>query len=255
MVEKNDFSTEGEQDNILLTLTDDLIVDAIIYQIENFNRILLNTGSVNILDKFNMRVNYLLFKHQTDDILTGRIKEQLNAIYMKIAQKINEVLSINLPSITYNLNMYVRNIYHTFIVNYEEMITNFFISYIINNKSEFSYPEESISLSFKKICKDKQDAVILSNFGNVIDSIISMPIDLSIIAETLLLLDADKCTYRFLNLNKTHELWMQSSHPGTTHPLLSVLSDRTEGFSMLKSAICTEYLNIIPKKKKDDVIS
>ena len=74
-----------------------------------------------------------------------------------------------------------KNCYDFFVVNLNENISNFLLNYILNNKSSLcemfddEYRRKDVTtINMKKITKNKDDVLILSNLNSVINNILDL---------------------------------------------------------------------------------
>ena len=75
----------------------------------------------------------------------------------------------------YELHEMAVNCYDFFIVNIKEYISNFILNFILCNKSMLCEAFEDVTtLNMKRITKNKEDVVILSNLNSVINYILDL---------------------------------------------------------------------------------
>jgi hypothetical protein len=81
----------------------------------------------------------------------------------------------------FELHEIAKNCYDFFVVNLNENISNFLLNYILNNKSSLcemfgdEYRRKDVTtINMKKITKNRDDVLILSNLNSVINNILDL---------------------------------------------------------------------------------
>lgn len=118
------------------------------------------------------------------DEYRGEIFELKDNFSIFLLTEINN--KFNLEIDTENLDDYevhniAKNCYDFFIVNLREVLTNFILNYICLNKSNISsvfddeYKKKDVTtINMKKLTKNKDDVIILSNINSVINYILDI---------------------------------------------------------------------------------
>ena len=111
----------------------------------------------------------------------NEMKEDFSVFILKeMDNKFN--LGVDFENIgDFELHEIAKNCYDFFVVNLNENISNFLLNYILNNKSSLcemfgdEYRRKDVTtINMKKITKNRDDVLILSNLNSVINNILDL---------------------------------------------------------------------------------
>jgi|GEM_PF-3186136 len=175
-----DFFTERDIDQIINTLSDDIVLKNIEDQI---NGILLDQKEIqtSYLPYFIQRYNYVMNKYKDNEEITTKIKSAIEKVYEEIKVLITEKFNIKVDfseSVTFNDRLeLIESFYKFFIIDLQDNCINFLVNYITTERKNlvkaFKPNTNKKDLSFVNLKKylNNENIFIVFNLDEIIDSI------------------------------------------------------------------------------------
>ena len=244
--------TEDESDTIINNLKDELIMESINEQIKDpLNN---SFGNADYLDIFTSRYQYLSECYKDSPSFIKKlndIKELIyNNIFESITQKFN--LSYNLSNI--NIIECASNLYYFFVIDYKQNLIDYILNDIFKNKKsillslqEPKYTKNLTINALKKVLKNKDDAIIISNILSVVDSIIKNDKDNLDVISDICKLDIEES-----NNYSIYQYFLKdfslAPNKDFNNLFFKSIINRKEGFAFIVNEIKMELLENAPKK-------
>ena len=245
--------TDEESDNIINDLKDELILESIMVQIDKpFSSGHKNT---DYLDIFETRYNYLITVYAESVDFVNKITEIKMTMYSEIFHKITTKYGIEYTDGNFDLCETVKYLYHFFCLDYQDNIVQYIVATIRHDKKSLSalYTESTFSKSLsanalKKVLKNRDEAIIIANLKDVVDTIISQDMDSLDVIKKITEEDAMEATnYKIYKYFLTDFILAPPKNFAKLY--FEILYDKGEGYSTIINEIRTILYNYAPKKK------
>jgi hypothetical protein len=250
----DDVITPQEQTVLLNNLTDELLLENIYDQIET--PILDLYDPTNFIDVFESRYKFLSvrFKDTPDFIIA--LNDTRRHFYISIFDKVCNKFGFEIDLTTERTYVITKVLYEFFILNYKENILNFITEYITENKKSLvaSFDDGSKNLdlvSLKKVFKNKNDAVILSNIYRIIDIITRQELSAKNILGLITQVDPSEFSNFFIEslFIKDDVVSIKDSF---SNVFLNVLIKKGDGYTKIINELQMELFSIFPKKIEEE---
>jgi hypothetical protein len=247
----DDVITPQEQTVLLNNLTDELLLENIYEQIEK--PIMDLYDPTNFIDVFESRYKFLQMRFRETPDFISALNDTRRHFYISIFDKINARFGFTIDLTTEMIYPITKALYEFFILNYKENIETFIIQYIQENKkslvSSFDDGSKNLDLiSLKKIFKNKNDAVVLSNIYRIVDMIINQELPAKNILELIVSADPSESTNFFINRIFIEEEMEVDVEKGFSGIFLDNLIRKSDGYTKIINGLQMELFNIFPRK-------
>jgi hypothetical protein len=179
--DENEFEIDREMQEYLTDLSFDVVQANISEQLVSPLDITVNYLE-NILDKYDSAKEIYSDNEDVINNITSTMEDFCFNILNEISSVYN--LSIDMDRLTseYDIIKACQFIYEFLVLRFKKNITRFFYQYIKQNKKiiieKFSDNKKDVTtLTYKKMLKNKDDVIIISNLPEIISFIISLDID------------------------------------------------------------------------------
>lgn len=245
--------TEDETDVIINNLKDELIMESILEQIENpFNN---SFGNADYLDIFETRYTYLTTVYKNSTTFINKINEVKDNMYSEIFEAITKKFDLKYTSGNFDKMECTRELYSFFVLDYRDNLITYLTNLIIKEKKSLalSFNDTSKSLgvnALKKVLKNKEDAIIISNLPLIIDEIVKRDFDnLDIISD--ICNDDISCSTNYHINEYFLKDFSISPSKDFINLFFNVLINKTDGFSSIINQIKMDLLQLAPKKESN----
>lgn len=241
--------TELESDEIINNLKDELIMENILEQIKNP----LNTPNKNYLELFETRYIYLRMVYIDSTSFINKLDEVKVTMYNDIFKKITDKFFITYDDTNIDIIACATDLYDFFILNFKDNLVDFITSTITKEKKslalELNNTDSTKKLGYialRKILKNKDDALIISNVTTAINNIIGRDVKGIDIIKQICKLDIDEAT-NFRIFKYFFNDFSLNIEDNFIKIFFSSLLNKEEGYSFIINTIKSELLNIAPK--------
>ncbi|QQO92466.1 hypothetical protein CPT_Machias_074 [Staphylococcus phage Machias] len=175
-----------EYDEIIMNISEDIMVDNIKDQIHESNTKQFYTDQhhKNFFEYFEIRFNFVLERYKDDNDILNRTKEVYNDILNEILESIQDTYQLSIEFsediLVEDKAQYIKSLYYFFVLNKKEMINNLFINYIEKNIVHLSKTYEdnlnddiNTSLSYNNLKKtiDNEYTAMIYSIPDIIEGI------------------------------------------------------------------------------------
>ena len=127
-----DFLMDNDNHTELLFLSDDILLDNIKSQIENFD-VSVNNG-INYIDVYKIKYHTAINIKADEPERLEQLKQAYVAFYKEILKSLQEFFKFNIEVEDENLEKVVGSLYNILVLNYTDNLESFLFSYIFNNR-------------------------------------------------------------------------------------------------------------------------
>ena len=238
----------NERQMLLLSLNDDLLIDSIEEQINNPSSVFYEKS--NYVEVFEDRYKYIVERFKDIPDLLQEVSECRSIFYGKVFNLVANHYGIELDTDTNENNMYIMTkvLYEFLVLNYTDNVKAFVLQYISLNKKplaqEFASEKTKLDASSaRKLAKNPNDVIILTNMYKVIDYIVSLELSVTEILRYIITDDESEFNNYFMNQYFIQEEVLESNK--FTRVFCSILRRENDNFIRIVNEIQLDYLQSI----------
>lgn len=173
------FLTEKDIDQILNSVSDDLIIQNIEEQIENVFSNEVSGSKLYYLSYFTNRYNYITKKYSDNKDIMDRLNKSIIEVFSRVQELIENKFKFSLELIdSLDIDMMmeiIENIYQFFIIDFNTNCSNLVFNYITNERKDLvkSYKntvnrKDLTYINLKKFITN-ENIIIIYNIDDIID--------------------------------------------------------------------------------------